>query len=91
MKTAHFCTYAALAWLTQRALSWKQEKSPQMLLIAWGISVLYAISDELHQGFVPGRHPTIADAFIDALGAAALLLVIWKVRKSAPPEPGPQL
>ena len=46
----------------------------RFLLIAWVVTVLYAISDEYHQGFVPGRHPGLADVVIDGLGAAAALL-----------------
>jgi VanZ family protein len=39
--------------------------------ISWMIliCVLYAISDEIHQSFVPGRGPSIIDVFIDSTGA----------------------
>lgn len=38
-------------------------------------TVLYALSDEFHQSFVPGRHPSLVDALvIDAAGAALALL-----------------
>ena len=40
---------------------------PQFL--AFFITVLYAITDEFHQGITPGRTPLIQDVFIDALGA----------------------
>ena len=30
--------------------------------------VLYAIGDEIHQAFVPGRTPLVTDVAIDALG-----------------------
>ena len=33
------------------------------------ISVLYAVSDEIHQIFVPSRVGAVADVFIDSLGA----------------------
>ena len=45
----------------------------------------YAITDELHQAFVPGRTPKLLDVLIDSSGASLgtgidLLLVenIWK-------------
>ena len=38
-----------------------------------GLTVLYAVSDEIHQGFTAGRHPAAADVAIDAAGAVALL------------------
>lgn len=32
---------------------------------------LYAIFDELHQSFVPGRYPSVLDLFLDLLGLSA--------------------
>ena len=40
--------------------------------------VLYAISDELHQSFVAGRHGTPVDVAIDALGVG-LAVLAWVV------------
>jgi VanZ family protein len=34
------------------------------------LAVLYAITEELHHGFVAGRHESAADVGIDAVGAA---------------------
>ena len=60
-----FGILATLAWFaiartTARRGSWAW---------AFGLTVLYAISDEVHQGFVAGRHPSPADVGIDAAGA----------------------
>ena len=35
-----------------------------------GCVLLYALSDEFHQSFVPGRNPRLIDVSIDLLGAA---------------------
>ncbi len=44
--------------------------------------LLYALADEFHQSFVPGRHPSLVDALvIDAAGAALALFLAWRVRK----------
>lgn len=40
-------------------------------------TILYAVSDEIHQSFVSGRHGRAADVLIDAAGA---LLVMLKIR-----------
>ena len=40
------------------------------------VGFLYAISDELHQVFVPGRTPATSDVVIDAAGIILVLLVI---------------
>ena len=54
-------------------------------LMAWGIGTLYAISDELHQSFVGGRHPAVTDVCIDSSGVIAgvlvMLFVFRKIRR----------
>lgn len=36
--------------------------------ISSGISVFYAVSDELHQYFVPGRNASVWDVLLDGVG-----------------------
>jgi VanZ family protein len=44
--------------------------------------VLYAMTDEFHQSFVPGRHPSWVDVLgFDGGGAALALLIFYWVRK----------
>ncbi len=47
--------------------------------LAWGLAICYAITDEIHQAFVPGRHPSLFDVFFfDNLGAfLGLILGDW--------------
>ena len=45
------------------------------------LGMLYAISDEIHQGFSPGRSPRIADVYIDTLGVILGTLLILLVIK----------
>jgi VanZ family protein len=41
----------------------------------WCLALVYAITDEFHQSFVPGRHPSIWDVVIfDQLG---ILIGLW--------------
>lgn len=40
------------------------------------VAVLYGISDELHQSFVPGRQAELLDAVSDA-GGALLTIALW--------------
>ena len=47
------------------------------LLGAFVIAVLYGVSDEFHQSFVPGRTPDAADVLADAVGAALALTAAW--------------
>ena len=46
--------------------------------LAWGLAICYAITDEIHQAFVPGRHPSAVDILLfDNLGAI-LGLILWE-------------
>ena len=47
-----------------------------------GICLVYAVSDEIHQGFVDGRTPKVLDVGIDTLGGlagAGFILIIWLI------------
>jgi VanZ family protein len=75
-KNAHFFAYLILGVLVMNALRGKS--------LALLICVLYAISDEVHQMFVPGRGPQVKDVFIDSAGVAVgilVCLVILRIRK----------
>lgn len=79
-KTAHFSAYGALGLSLFSALLLTFTKK-HLWLWAFIISVLYAISDELHQSFVPGRSMELRDVLIDSAGAlAGILLVILMIK-----------
>ncbi|MGV8147186.1 MAG: VanZ family protein [Alkaliphilus sp.] len=44
------------------------------------VCVLYAISDETHQIFVPGRSAQVSDILIDSVGAAVGILIYLGMR-----------
>jgi VanZ family protein len=75
----HIIEYATLTFLIVVALYRTNHFSK--LIILFGISLilvsLYAVSDEFHQSFVPGREATIQDLIFDLLGIG-LGMVIWK-------------
>lgn len=68
-KTAHFVEYAVLSVLVYRALIRSGVGSRKATIISIIFSILYAISDEWHQSFTPGREPHIRDVIIDSVGA----------------------
>ena len=81
-KGAHLTEYAVLAVLVRHALG------PPLRLgvrprvgLAWGITVLYAVTDEIHQAFVPGRTATVTDVAIDGLGALLGLCLRWTLER----------
>ena len=71
-KLGHMTVYGIFALLLWRALSDTGLHRP--LVWALIIAVLYAITDEVHQGFVPGRDPSAVDVGIDATGALIALV-----------------
>jgi len=73
-KCAHFSAYASLGFCTSCAVGRRRLFSLGSL-IAWGICILYACSDELHQHFVAGRSCELRDVLIDSCGALTGLLV----------------
>ena len=69
-KLAHTVEYAILGLLLVRAL---RRELPALVL-----GVAYAVSDELHQHFVPGRRGAPLDVLIDAVGVA-LGILAWRL------------
>jgi VanZ family protein len=66
-----FGILAILAWVAiARTTGWRRSWAWALVL-----TVLYAISDELHQGSVAGRHPSPLDVGIDATGALIAVVV----------------
>ena len=74
----HFLAYAGLVLLLLWALTGAGVR--HAALWAAAIAVLYGISDEFHQSFVPHRHPDVFDVLTDAAGAVAGLLA-WRARR----------
>jgi VanZ family protein len=80
-KGAHMLGYGLLALAYLYGLRFDK----RLWWLALLLSVLFAISDEYHQSFVPGRHPSWVDAFIfDGGGAALGLLAVARIRKRMP-------
>lgn len=75
-KTAHFTEYAVLALLWVGVLP----PGPRRLLLAWGLATGYAVTDEIHQAFVPERGPSPFDVLVDATGAAVALAAFQRLR-----------
>lgn len=77
-KTIHFSEYLVLMLVLWRALRRTALDGRRALSAAFALCLLYAGSDELHQGFVDGRNPSIVDVCIDAAGAATAAVVVLR-------------
>ena len=88
---AHFGVYAILGALLFLALLHETSVPGRALALAVLFASAYAVTDELHQAFVPGRVPDAFDWGVDTIGAlfgaSATLAVLKFVRSrgSAPP------
>ena len=72
-KCAHMFLYAVLGTLLFLFLRWRTNYPH---IIALSCCYLYAISDEFHQMFVPGRGAALTDTFIDLAGAIIGVLIV---------------
>ena len=86
-KCAHFTEYLLLGlslFATVREYDpvrlERNEQWRRTALLSWGIGALYALTDEVHQAFVPGRSCEIRDMLIDSCGVAAGVLIMAALR-----------
>jgi hypothetical protein len=70
-KVAHIGEYAVLTALLWWALQTYTGSRVRAWLLAALAAVLYGVSDEWHQSWIAGRHGSVRDVGIDALGVAA--------------------
>lgn len=78
---AHFCEYAVFAVLIAIALTGGKLKPWQVAIIALAIASAYAVSDEIHQYFIPGRVADPMDWLTDTLGATLGVIITTLVLK----------
>lgn len=87
-KFGHFSEYFLFARLLMRALRneigapriWRQHALSIL------ITILYAMSDELHQAFVPSRTASALDVLIDSIGGiCGILSSYWRERRTKIP------
>jgi VanZ family protein len=72
-KLAHAAEYAVLAVLLLRAL--------EHAWASFWLAAAYAVTDELHQAFVPGRLGSPLDVAVDAAGAAIGIALALRLRR----------
>jgi len=83
-KAGHLTEYAILALLAARAF---RTSSRELLRSGWFwaslvLVIVYSLTDEFHQSFVPSRTASIYDSMIDSLGGlTALALLALRKRR----------
>lgn len=87
-KAAHFMEYALLGGLLFMGnyLTGDKKRTSAYIISAAVISAFYAVTDEIHQYFVPGRACMTADVILDSCGAlagaAAIMLIIKMIGRN---------
>ena len=78
-KCAHVAEYAVLAFLWFRSI--RPRAGGIRSRLGWSVllSVLYAVTDELHQALIPERLGTWSDVLFDAAGAVWMALALWAI------------
>lgn len=66
-KTAHFSEYFILYLLSYNVFRFYVKDKKYSIYLIFFVA-LYAISDEFHQAFIPGRGPALRDVLIDTSG-----------------------
>jgi len=87
-KILHFGAYSLLGILFIRAydtLALKYDKN-LLILISIASAILYGISDEIHQYFVPFRQADIMDVIANSIGSicGVCFFHFWKTRQRPP-------
>lgn len=87
-KAGHVCGYGLLTVAYWYALGFERRCWWLAILLA----LIYAITDEFHQSFVPGRHATVIDVVaFDGVGASIGLILASRRRDKQPKKTKPVL
>lgn len=68
-KIAHFAIFMLLGFCFENAYRYTIKSKIYITpILSFGCVILYAAFDEIHQGFIMGRGPSIRDVLIDSCG-----------------------
>jgi VanZ family protein len=84
-KGAHITEYAVLTFLVFQSLQGSVSGRSRRILWCIALAAIYALADEFHQAFVPGRGASPVDWGIDIAGACAAGLFL---NYQTPPRKG---
>lgn len=79
-KIAHFTIYLILGLVSYLVLPNQWSVSKKITFVV-SLCFIYAITDELHQHFVPGRAPEVRDVLIDTLGGSVGMSIACAVKR----------
>lgn len=75
-KLAHFGMYTVVGFSTMGLMCTFDMRNIFKVIISFVIGVTYAITDEVHQYFTPGRNASIVDVCIDSVGVLTGIFIL---------------
>lgn len=78
-KLAHFSIYTLVGIFIMAYMFTFNTKLKIQFSISLLVGLIYAITDEYHQSWIPGRGPSIIDVCIDTLGVFAGILIVLAI------------
>ena len=79
----HFVEYSVLGFLLFQSLYVDKLLTISPLRGSILIGILFALSDEYHQSFVPGRHMSLTDMIFDSLGIIFGSSLVFRISNSS--------
>lgn len=76
---AHIVEFSILSLLIYIAQNSNFTNNVRSSILTYSMTFVCAITDEVHQHFVPGRFARIQDVVIDTVGASIVLMVILRI------------
>ena len=76
----HFAEYSILGFLLFRSITSDELLTFHPFYGSLLIGISFAILDEFHQSFVPGRHMSSTDVLFDSLGIVFGMFVSYNIR-----------
>lgn len=78
-KLAHFSIYTLVGIFIMAFMFTFNTKLKIQFSISLLVGLIYAITDEYHQSWIPGRGPSVMDVCIDTLGVFAGILIVLAI------------
>lgn len=75
-KMAHFSIYTHVGILIMAFISTYDVILLKKFIVSLGVGLVYAVSDEIHQFYVPGRTPKLLDVAIDTAGVFLGIIIV---------------
>ena len=75
-KIAHYSIYTLVGILLMSLMSTYKIKELDRIAVSLIVGVIYAVTDEIHQAFVPGRGPLVTDVILDSMGVLTGIFIV---------------